>query len=67
MSSSSRLILVDDTDPNIRYNGSWAIAQNTQLSTGTNGPPYSGTLHGISSNGSLSYPFNGMLRWLVSL
>ena len=63
---ASRLVLVDDTDPNIQYSDSWALAQNTQLSTGTNGPPYQNTLHGTAANhSSFSYSFNGMPRWLV--
>ena len=64
---SSRLVLVDDTDPNIQYYGSWFAAQNTQSNTGTNGPPFENTLHGANVNASFCYFFSGMFRWLVYL
>ena len=64
---SHRLVLVDDTDPNILYSGPWSIAQNPQLSTGTNGPPFQNTLHSVKENASFSYSFSGMSRWLVCL
>ena len=62
---SSRLVLVDDTDPNLRYSGSWFAAQDTQPNTGTNGPPFENTLHGVNANASVCYSFSGMFRWLV--
>ena len=57
-------VLVDDTNPGIQYSGPWFIAQDTQLNTGTNGPPYQNTLHGVNVNASFSYSFSGMTRWL---
>ena len=62
---SNRLVLVDDTNSNIQYSGPWFTVQNTQLSTGTNGPPFQNTLHGVNVNASFSYSFSGMSRWLV--
>ena len=59
---SDRLVLVDDTNTNINYDGPWFTAQNTQLNTGTNGPPYQNTLHGVKANASFSYFFSGMSR-----
>ena len=64
---SSRLVLVDDTDPNLRYYGSWFVAQDTQPNTGSNGPPFENTLHGVNANASVCYSFSGMFRWLVCL
>ena len=58
-------VLVDDTNPGIQYSGPWFIAQNTRLNTGTNGPPFQNTLHGVNVNASFSYSFSGMTRWLV--
>ena len=62
---SNRLVVVDDTDPNIQYSGPWFTAQNSQLTTGNFGPPFQSTLHGVSNNASFSYSFSGMSRWLV--
>ena len=54
-------VLVDDTDPNIQYSGPWFLTQNA-LDTGTNGPPFQNTLHGVNVNASFSYSFSGMSR-----
>ena len=62
---SNRLVLVDDTNPNIQYTGPWFIAQNTQLDIGNEGPPFQNTLHGVNINASFSYSFSGMTKWLV--
>ena len=64
---SNRLVLVDDTNPNILYSGPWVPTENTQLNTGTNGPPFQNTLHTVQANASLTYSFSGMSRWLVCL
>ena len=61
---SNRLVLVDDTDPNIEYSGPWFTALNSQLATGNFGPPFQNTLHGVNDNASFSYVFIGMSRWL---
>ena len=60
-----RLVLVDDTNPNIQYSGPWFTAQNTQLNTGNFGPPFQNTLHGVGADASFSYSFSGMPRWLL--
>ena len=49
----------------IQYSGPWFAAQNTQLNTGTNGPPFENTLHGVNLNASFSYSFSGMSRCFV--
>ena len=59
---SNRLVLVDDTNPNILYSGPWVPTENTQLNTGTNGPPFQNTLHTVQANASLTYSFSGMSR-----
>ena len=57
----SKIIIVDDTNTNIKYSGPWFItAQNSQLNVGNNGPPFQNTLHGTNENASLSYSFNGV-------
>ena len=62
---SNRVVIVDDTNPNIQYFGPWFAAQNTQLNTySTRGPPFQNTLHGVKVNASFSYSFSGMYRWL---
>ena len=62
---SNRVVLVDDTDPNIQYSGPWFTAQNSELDIGTNGPPFQNTLHGVDVSASFSYSFSGMFRLLV--
>ena len=57
--SAPRLIIVDDVDPNIQYTGPWYPDQGSRDSVGNFGPSYQSTLHGINSNASLSYAFNG--------
>ena len=62
----SKIIIVDDTNTNIKYSGPWFItAQNSQLNVGNNGPPFQNTLHGTNENASLSYSFNGVSMSLV--
>ena len=63
----SRFVIIDDTDPSIRYSGPWFEATNNTLpqtvSVGGsyNGPPFQNTLHGVNVAASLSFNFNGML------
>ena len=54
-----RYIIVDDVDPSIQYTGPWYPDQGSRDSVGNFGPPYQNTLHGVNSNASLSYAFNG--------
>ncbi|KAJ3554356.1 hypothetical protein NP233_g12439 [Leucocoprinus birnbaumii] len=56
-----RWVVVDDTDvqEGITYNGNWFRDVGSQDGVGNFGPPYLGTLHGITTNGSLSFPFSG--------
>lgn len=55
----SRFVIVDDSDAAIKYDGSWFESRGTQDNVGNFGPPFQSTLHGISSNGSLSFSFSG--------
>ena len=57
--SAPRLIIIDDVDPTIQYTGPWYPDQGSRDSAGNFGPPYQSTLHGVNSNASLSYAFNG--------
>ena len=57
--SAPRLIIVDDVDTNIQYTGPWYPDQGSRDSVGNFGPPYQSTLHGVNSNASLTYRFNG--------
>ena len=57
---SQRLILVDDTSPDIQYYGPWFEVQNTQLDTGNWGSPFENTLHGVNVSASMSFSFSGM-------
>ncbi|KAF8912159.1 hypothetical protein CPB84DRAFT_1820827 [Gymnopilus junonius] len=52
-------VLVDDTDSGIQYIGSWFADTGTLDNMGNFGPPYKSTLHGIKSDGSFSYNFQG--------
>ena len=57
--SAPRLIMVDDVDPSIQYNGPWYLSEGSLETEGTWGPPYQSTLHGVNSSASLSYAFSG--------
>ena len=57
--SAPRLIIIDDVDPSIQYTGPWYPDQGSRDSVGNFGPSYQSTLHGVNSNASLSYAFNG--------
>ena len=64
--SAPRLIIVDDVDPSIQYTGPWYPDQGSRDSVGNFGPSYQSTLHGVNSNASLSYAFNGEERCFLS-
>ena len=57
--ANPRLIIVDDDDTSIKYAGPWYLDRGSRNSVGNDGSPYQGTLHGVNSNASLSYAFNG--------
>ena len=60
----ARLVMIDDTDPSIQYSGPWFEVNNTQIETGTNGPPFQNTLHGVNVTAKFSFQFSGMSRLL---
>lgn len=59
--SEPPIIVVDDADTNlIEYTGPWFVESTTGFDAlGHSGTPFGGTLHGTSSNASLSFTFNG--------
>lgn len=57
--SAPRLIIVDDVDSSIQYTGPWYPDQGSRDTVGNFGPSYQSTLHGVNSNASLSFAFNG--------
>ena len=57
--SAPRLIIVDDDDPSIQYIGPWFPDQGSRDDIGNFGTPYLSTLHGVKTNASLSFAFNG--------
>ena len=63
--SLKSFVLIDDTSPDIQYFGPWFEVQNTQLNTGTFGPPFQNTLHGVNVSANFSFPFSGMSRLLI--
>lgn len=58
-----RLVVVDDTNPNIQYSGPWFSVQNTQSNTGDFGPPFENTLHGVNVSAIFSFLF---FQWYVT-
>jgi len=67
VSPSPRVVIVDDTDPGIRYNGTgWVSFQNSTLAPPTaDSPlgtemPFQGTLHELHGVGSMEYSFTGV-------
>ncbi|KIK61262.1 hypothetical protein GYMLUDRAFT_593324 [Collybiopsis luxurians FD-317 M1] len=55
-----RLVVVDDTDPNIRYSGAFSLDSTGSLDKeGTGGPVFNHTITGTTTNGYLSYNFKG--------
>ena len=52
-------IIVDDVDSQIQYTGPWFADQGSRDSVGNFGPAYQSTMHGTTSNASLSFTFNG--------
>jgi hypothetical protein len=62
-----RRIIVDDVDPSIQYIGPWYPDHGgSRDSAGHYGPPYQDTLHGVNSNATLSYAFNGEQPFIFS-
>ncbi|KAJ3505580.1 hypothetical protein NMY22_g17536 [Coprinellus aureogranulatus] len=53
------LVCVDDTDPSIKWDGPWFNIQENVDDWGNSGPPFLGTLKGITTNGSLTFSFKG--------
>lgn len=57
-------LIIDDSDPTIRYTGQWvpSVAPHESLTNvGNSGPPMFDTLHVLpSSNGTISLNFTGM-------
>ena len=57
---STRLIVVDDSDPQIQYSGSgWFRDSGSVDSVGNFGPTYQHSLHGTNSSSSFSFSFHG--------
>ncbi|KAF9458806.1 hypothetical protein BDZ94DRAFT_1300969 [Collybia nuda] len=55
-----RAVVIDDTDPNIKYEGEgWFQDNVSQDDLGNFGPTYEHTLHGTKANSSLTYTFQG--------
>jgi hypothetical protein len=71
MSVPQFVLVVDDADPSIQYNGSWISVNYTHNFTlagdiGTRyGTPFQNTLHSTSDNASLSLSFNGMVPFTL--
>lgn len=57
--SSGVYIMVDDTDPEILYDGPWSQDFGSTDSIGNAGSTYNHTTHVIRNNGSLSFTFTG--------
>ncbi|KAG5642921.1 hypothetical protein DXG03_001872 [Asterophora parasitica] len=58
---SVRPLVIDDTDPRVRYGGSgWqSDIPGSQDNFGTHGETYNGTLHAATSDGSFAFSFQG--------
>lgn len=57
---SARWVVLDDTDPQIRYDGEWAATNGANYDAeGNFGPTYNNTLHGASSAAGLSFSYKG--------
>lgn len=54
-----RWVVLDDTSPDIKYNGSWFSDFGSQDQIGNYGPPYLYTLHGTTVDGTVEFEFNG--------
>ncbi|KAJ3523931.1 hypothetical protein NMY22_g11222 [Coprinellus aureogranulatus] len=53
------VVCVDDTDTSIKWDGPWFNIQENVDDWGNGGPPFLGTLKGITTNGSLTFTFRG--------
>ncbi|KDR81160.1 hypothetical protein GALMADRAFT_116184 [Galerina marginata CBS 339.88] len=60
MSIPTRWVMVDDTDPGIKYTGPWNLTLDTQNDMGDDGPLFNGTSHGVNVNGNRAdFSFSG--------
>ncbi|KAF9479285.1 hypothetical protein BDN70DRAFT_878961 [Pholiota conissans] len=57
--STSRWVVVDDTDSAITYSGPWIADKGTLDTNGNFGAPYLSTSHGTNSTASFTYKFSG--------
>ncbi|RXW22523.1 hypothetical protein EST38_g3332 [Candolleomyces aberdarensis] len=59
MCVDNSIVTLDDTDPQLQWSGPWFTTENSVDDLGNSklGPPFLGTLHGISNNGSLFFSF----------
>jgi hypothetical protein len=60
MSVDDRLVSVDNTDSQLKWDGPWFSTQGNTDDWGQNGPPFLSTLQGITTNGALSFSFTGV-------
>ncbi|KAF5344757.1 hypothetical protein D9756_011069 [Leucocoprinus leucothites] len=55
-----RWVVIDDADPGLDYSAPWfSDSTGSWDDVGDSGPPYLGTLHGIRTDASVSFQFNG--------
>ncbi|KAG6811768.1 hypothetical protein H0H92_005898 [Tricholoma furcatifolium] len=57
--STIREIVVDDTDPQLIYTGSWTVDAGSLDRLGTYGPIHNNTSHGASADASVTFTFTG--------
>ena len=69
--SSPAFVVIDDSNPDIQYNGPWKQINTNQSQfvnvTKISGPPFQNSLHGVNETSNFTFPFNGMLRLLTFL
>ncbi|KAF9477160.1 hypothetical protein BDN70DRAFT_934454 [Pholiota conissans] len=54
-----RWVMVDDTDPAIKYTGDWTANKGGLDASGNWGLPYLSTVHATKTSGSFTYTFSG--------
>lgn len=59
MSVDNTIVTLDDGDPQLKWSGAWFTTAGIVDDLSNYGPPFLGTFHGISNNGSLVIPFYG--------
>lgn len=60
MSVAPTWVVVDDTDPQIIYEGPWTATNGVNYDAlGNYGRTYNNSLHGVREQGSMSFSFNG--------